>query len=173
MHIAARATRAVVVSAPPEAVALYFSRNERLLSRLVGPGRVLRLEDGLYRVSLRTFEALGLAVRPVLDVRFVDAPRLTTMEGLECRAVEGPAGLALDVSLSGTAHFQPHPGGCRIACVCDASADISLPFPLNLLPARALEAAAQPVLAAAMEAAAARFEHLIAADFAEPQAIAA
>ncbi len=173
MRIAAKATRAIVVPVPPEAVALYFSRNERLLSRLVGPGRVVRLEDGLYRVSLGTFEALGLAIRPVLDVRFTDAPRQTTMESEQCRALAGPAGLSLDVGFSGTAHFQSHPDGCRVVCVAQATVAAGLPFPFNLIPDRALEAAATAVLAAAMDTTASRFESLIAADFSEPQLQAA
>jgi hypothetical protein len=133
----------------------------------------VRLEDGVYRVSLGTFEALGLAIRPVLDVRFVDAPRHTTMESERCRAVEGPAGLSLDVAFCGTAHFQAHPDGCRVACVAQATVVAGLPFPFSLIPDRALEAAATAVLAAALDATASRFEKLIAADFSESRLQAA
>lgn len=164
MHIAASASRGVIVPASPEAVAAYFSRNESLLARLV-PGRVHRLEDGLYRVSLRTFEALGLAVRPVLEVRFTDLPTHTVMEAEKVRAVEGPSGLSLDVEFTGVARFEPHPEGCEIRCEASAAIGLGLPFPFNLLPERLLESAATAVLAAAMDSTAGRFEHLIRDDF--------
>ncbi len=167
MRIAARASRAVTVPAAPEAVATYFGGNETLLSRLVGQGRVRQIDAGLYRVSLRTFEALGLAVRPVLDVRFSDEPGQTTMQAERVRAVEGPAGLSLDAEFSGVARFWPHAEGCLIECESAAAIELGLPFPFNLLPERLLEAAANAVLAAAMDNTAGRFEHLIRDDFSQ------
>ena len=146
---------------------MYFSRNESLLSRLVGAGRVERLNAGLYRVSLRSFEALGLAVRPTLDIQFTDHPRETLMEALEVRAVEGPAGLSVDVAFDGSAKFRPHPLGTEVESYAHAVVDLGLPFPFSLLPERLLQAAAAAVLSAAMESTAQRFEQLIVTDFTE------
>lgn len=166
MQLLAHTARSIVVHAAPEVVAAYFSRNEALLERLVGPGRVQRISDGLYRVSLCSFEALGLAVRPVLDVRFTDTPTRTLMQAERVRALDGPAGLALDAEFSGEARFDPHPEGCAIRCEASALLEIGLPLPFSALPERLLEAAATAVLARAMETTAARFERLIRGDFA-------
>jgi hypothetical protein len=167
VRIAAEASRSFFVPARPEAVAVYFSRNDSLLSRLVGAGRVQRLSEGLYRVSLRSFEALGLTVRPTLDVQFTDHPRETLMEALEVRAVEGPAGLSVDVSFKGSAAFRPHPLGTEVESYAYAVVDLGLPFPFSLLPERLLQAAATAVLTAAMESTAQRFDQLIVTDFTE------
>lgn len=173
MDLIAATSCSVALPATPHDLASYFSRNDSLLARLIGPGRVQDLGGGLYRVSLRRFEALGLAVRPELEVRFTDLPGRCAMRAERACLAEGPSGLSLEVAFEGEARFEPHGGGSLLVCEAEALVTLGLPFPFSMLPERSLQIMAEAVLKSAMNTTARRFAALIAENFDEARLCAA
>lgn len=166
MHVVldAYTERTVTLEAPPEDVARYFSANEELLGKLLGPERVTRLAPDLYRVATRGFSALGLSVTPCFDVAFTDSSGVTHMQSQGCHLVCG-SDLDLSAGFEGEAQFLRQGEGTTLFCWTQAQAQIRLPRALKLLPEAMVKGALQALMQHALDAVSARFAPLIREDF--------
>lgn len=171
MHVEldAYTERSVTLEGTPEEVSRYFSANEELLGKLLGPERVTRLAPDLYRVATRGFSALGLCVTPSFDVAFTDSPGVTHMQSQGCHLVSG-SDLDLSAGFEGEAQFLAADAGTTLFCWTQAQARLHLPRALGLLPEGMVKGALQALMQHTLDALSARFVPLIREDFAAWQA---
>ncbi|HEY9900214.1 MAG TPA: DUF1997 domain-containing protein [Pantanalinema sp.] len=161
--------RTVTLSAAPCEVARYFSANEALLGKLIGPERVTCQGPGLYRVATRGFSALGLSVTPCFDVAFTDRPGVTHMQSKGCHLVSS-SDLDLTAGFEGEAQFLGLGDETTLFCWTQAEARLRLPRALGLLPHGVVHGALQALMQHTLDALSARFVPLIREDFAAWQA---
>lgn len=166
IELEAYTERTVPLPAPPEQVARYFTQNENLLGELVGHEHVEPLGAGRYRVATRGFSALGLAVTPAFEVKFVDHPGVTHMASQACHLIESSAlDLGLEARFEGEAQFHPAPDGTALFCWTHAHARVRVPAFIAWMPRAMVQGALQSLMKSALEATSARFVPLIQKDF--------
>jgi hypothetical protein len=165
LSLSAYTERTVPMNGDPETVARYFSQNESLLAQLVGPDRVDRLGEGLFRVHTRGFAALGLEVTPSFDVAFTDLPGVIRMASQRCHLLHGEQ-FDLEASFEGEAQFHPAAHGTALFCWTEARAELDLPPWLSFAPRSLVTSTLEAIMHGALEAMSGRFVPLIQRDFA-------
>ena len=153
LALSGRVSQAFPVAHPPEIVFRYFAGNEHLLKEFLGPDRVERLAEGTFRIKLNPHGALGLTLRPTVDVRFVEhPPDRVEMRSVGARLLESShedAGFA--ARFEGEARFEAAPEGTMVFCRAEMHVSLALPGVFSWMPAAPLEAIGNGVIHAALK----------------------
>ncbi|MGF1566732.1 MAG: DUF1997 domain-containing protein [Nodosilinea sp.] len=124
----------------------YLRQPQRLVQAITDPRRIEPLEDGVYCLSLRPLQFLGISIEPTADLKVWSlADGTLCLESVRCE-VRGPAYLSyvndsFSMALQGT--LKPHRQDRHTELIghADLAVQIDLPPPLKFMPAPMLQAA--------------------------------
>lgn len=148
----------------------YLRQPHRLVQAITDPRCVDQLEEGLYRLSLRPLQFLGISMQPTTDLRVWGLTDGTLcLEAVDCQ-VYGPAYLdhlnqSFSMGLSGRLTPQPQDPYTALVGQADLQVQLELPAPLNLMPSAMVQTAGGRLLGSILATIKHRLERQLVEDY--------
>jgi hypothetical protein len=140
------ASQALRLRVPNEAVPIehYLRQPQRLVQAITDPRRIEVLGEGVYRLSLRPLQFMGISIEPTADLRVWSlADGTLRLESVRCQ-VKGPEYLSFvndsfGMGLQGTLtpHRQAH--YTELVGQADLQIRLELPPPIRFMPPSVLD----------------------------------
>ncbi|NMF84709.1 DUF1997 domain-containing protein [Nodosilinea sp. P-1105] len=138
---------------PNEAIPIehYLRQPQRLVQAITDPRRIDPLDDGVYRLSLRSLQFLGINVEPTADLKvWSTADGTLNLESVQCQ-VRGPDYLSFvnesfGMTLKGTLKPQRQDSHTELTGRADLGIHIELPAPIKYMPDPMLDRAGKAFL---------------------------
>ncbi|HIK43546.1 MAG TPA: DUF1997 domain-containing protein [Leptolyngbyaceae cyanobacterium M65_K2018_010] len=166
------ASQALSLRVPNEVIPIehYLRQPQRLVHAITDPRRIEMREEGLYRLSLRPLQFLGISVEPRADLRVWGlADGTLCLEAVDCE-VRGPEYLSyvnesFAMGLQGTLKPFPQDRHTDLIGQADLSIQLNLPAPLTMMPSPMLEAAGRTFLSGILVTIKNRIERHLVSDY--------
>jgi hypothetical protein len=148
----------------------YLRQPHRLVQAITDPRRIDQLEEGLYRLSLRPLQFLGISIQPTTDLRvWVLADGTLCLEAVDCQ-VYGPAYLdyvnqSFSMGLTGRLTPQPQAPYTALVGQADLQVQLDLPAPLALMPSAMVQTAGGRLLGGILATIKHRLERQLVEDY--------
>ena len=148
----------------------YLRQPHRLVQAITDPRRVDQLEEGLYRLSLRPLQFLGITIQPTTDLRvWVLTDGTLCLVAVDCQ-VYGPAYLdyvnqSFSMGLTGRLTPQPQDPYTALVGQADLQVQLDLPTPLTLMPSPMVQTAGGRLLGGILATIKHRLERQLVEDY--------
>ncbi|WP_017298089.1 DUF1997 domain-containing protein [Nodosilinea nodulosa] len=157
---------------PNEAIPIehYLRQPQRLVQAITDPRRIEVLGDGVYRLSLRPLQFLGISIEPRADLRVRSQPDGTLhLESIDCQ-VKGPDYLSFvndsfGMTLQGTLTPLRQDHYTELQGRADLQIHIELPPPISFMPAPMLDRAGKTFLSGILSTIKHRIERQLVEDY--------
>lgn len=167
-----QAHQTLCLRVPNEAVPIehYLRQPQRLVQAITDPRRIEPLDDGVYRLSLRSLQFLGINVEPTADLKvWSTADGSLNLESVQCQ-VRGPDYLSFvndsfGMTLRGTLKPQRHPDHTELTGRADLAIHIELPPPIKYMPPPMLDRAGKAFLNSILMTIKHRIERQLVSDY--------
>lgn len=167
-----RTTKALKMLIPNESVPVehYLRQPQRLIHAITDPKRVERLEESIYRLSLRPLSFLGIRIEPTADLRvWSQADGTLRLQSVACR-VKGPDYLSyvndsFSMSLEGILQPKQLAGGTELNGQAHLAVQVELPAPIKFMPDAMLDSAGRTFLSGILATIQHRIERQLAEDY--------
>jgi hypothetical protein len=131
---------------PSEAIPIehYLRQPQRLVQAITDPRRIEVVGDGIYRLSLRPLQFMGISIEPTADLRVWSlADGTLRLESVRCQ-VKGPEYLSFvndsfGMALQGTLTPYRREHCTELVGQADLQIRLELPPPLRFMPASVLD----------------------------------
>jgi hypothetical protein len=148
-----QAYQTLCLRVPNEAVPIehYLRQPQRLVQAITDPRRIEPLDGGVYRLSLRSLQFLGINVEPTADLKvWSTADGTLNLESVQCQ-VRGPDYLSFvnesfGMTLRGTLKPQRQDNHTELTGRADLGIHIELPVPIKYMPDPMLDRAGKAFL---------------------------
>ncbi|MBE9159839.1 DUF1997 domain-containing protein [Nodosilinea sp. LEGE 06152] len=157
---------------PNEAIPIehYLRQPQRLVQAITDPRRIELIGDGVYRLSLRPLQFLGISIEPTADLQVrSQADGTLTLESVGCQ-VKGPDYLSFvndsfGMALQGTLTPQRHDHYTELQGRADLQIHIELPPPIRFMPDPVLDRAGKTFLSGILGTIKHRIERQLVEDY--------
>lgn len=166
------ASQNLCLRVPNDAIPIehYLRQPQRLVQAITDPRRIEVLDDGVYRLSLRPLQFLGISIEPTADLQVRSQANGTlTLESVGCE-VKGPDYLSFvndsfGMALQGTLTPHRHDHYTELQGRADLQIHIELPPPLSFMPAPVLDRAGKTFLSGILGTIKYRIERQLVEDY--------
>jgi hypothetical protein len=157
---------------PNEAIPIehYLRQPQRLVQAITDPRRIEVIGDGVYRLSLRPLQFLGISIEPTADLQVrSQADGSLQLESVGCE-VKGPDYLSFvndsfGMALQGTLTPHRHDRYTELQGRADLQIHIELPPPIRFMPAPMLDSAGKTLLSGILSTIKHRIERQLVEDY--------
>ncbi|PSR15379.1 hypothetical protein C8255_23065, partial [filamentous cyanobacterium CCP3] len=157
---------------PNEAIPIehYLRQPQRLVQAITDPRRIEVIGDGVYRLSLRPLQFLGISIEPTADLQVrSQADGTLTLESVGCQ-VKGPDYLSFvndsfGMALQGVLTPQRGDRYTELQGRADLQIHIELPPPIRFMPAPVLDRAGKTFLSGILSTIKHRIERQLVEDY--------
>ncbi|MGG6237121.1 hypothetical protein C7293_20425 [filamentous cyanobacterium CCT1] len=157
---------------PNEAIPIehYLRQPQRLVQAITDPRRIEVIGDGVYRLSLRPLQFLGISIEPTADLQVrSQADGTLTLESVGCQ-VKGPDYLSFvndsfGMALQGVLTPQRGDRYTELQGRADLQIHIELPPPIRFMPAPVLDSAGKTLLSGILSTIKHRIERQLVEDY--------
>ena len=157
---------------PNEAIPIehYLRQPQRLVQSITDPRRIEVIGDGVYRLSLRPLQFLGISIEPTADLQVrSQADGTLTLQSVGCQ-VKGPDYLSFvndsfGMTLQGVLTPQRGDRYTELQGRADLQIHIELPPPIRYMPAPMLDRAGKTFLSGILSTIKHRIERQLVEDY--------
>lgn len=166
------ASQALRLRVPNEAIPIehYLRQPQRLVQAITDSRRIEVLGDGVYRLSLRPLQFMGISIEPTADLQVLSLSDGTLrLESVGCQ-VKGPDYLrfvndTFGMALQGTLTPHREANHTELQGQADLQIELELPPPIRYMPAPVLDRAGRTFLSSILSTIKHRIERQLVEDY--------